>query len=328
MMDRRTFLGAVAAGLLVAPAGAQGPPQAKAHRIGLLGGSTPDSPEAAHVWGGLFQGLRELGYVEGRNVVIEGRFYGDRPERLPALAAELVRLPVDVIVAGAPPAPEAARRATATIPIVMFNHNDPVGSGLAASLARPAGNVTGMSLATAALRGKQLQLLKEVVPRLARVAVLWNPAGPALEREALEAAARSLNLQVEVVEARGPDEFPAAFAAAVAKRAGALLPQGGSVYFAHRARLVALAAESRLPAMYGVKEYVEAGGLMAYGVDLGDSARRAAGHVDRILRGARPGDLPIEQPVKFDLVVNLKAAKALGLTIPQPVLLRADTVIQ
>lgn len=246
MMDRRTFLGAVAGGLIAAPTGAQGPPHAKAHRIGLLGGSTPDSPEAAHVWGGFFQGLRELGYVERRNVVLEGRFYGDRPERLPALAAELVRLPVDVIVAGAPPAPERARRATATIPVVMFNHNDPVGSGLAASLARPAGNATGMSLATAALRGKQLQLLKEVVPRLARIAVLWNPAGLSLEREALEAAARSLSLQVEVVEARTPDEFPAAFATAVAKRAGVVLPQGGSMYFAHRARLV---AESRLPVL-------------------------------------------------------------------------------
>jgi len=327
-MDRRAFLGAFAGGLLAVPAAAPAQPQAKAFRIGLLGGSTPDSPEAAHVWGGLFQGLRELGYVEGRNIVIEGRYYGDSVERLPTLAAELVRLPVDVIVAGAPPAPEAARRATATIPIVMINHNDPVGSGLAAGLSNPAGNVTGMSLATAALRGKQLQLLKEVVPGLTAVAVLWNPTGPALELRELEIAARSLNLRLHVVEARTSSEFSAAFAAATAKRAGALLPQGGSVYFAHRARLVELAAKSRLPVIYGVKEYVEAGGLMSYGVDLGDSARRAAGYVDRILKGAKPGDLPIEQPVKFQLVVNLKTAKALGLTIPQSVLLRADEVIQ
>ncbi len=328
MLDRRTFLGAFAGGLLTAPMVAQTQPQANAFRIGILGGSTPTSPEAAHVWGGLFQGLRELGYVDGRNIVIEGRYYGDNVERLPTLAAELVRLQVDVIVAGAPPAPEAARRATATIPIVMINHNDPVGSGLVASLAKPAGNVTGMSLATPALRGKQLQLIKEVVPRLTSVAILWNPNGPSLELRELEAAARSLNLQLHIVEARTSSEFPAAFATAMTKRAGALLPQGGSVYFANRARLVQLAAESRLPTVYGVKEYVEAGGLIAYGVDLGDSARRAAGYVDKILKGTKAGDLPIEQPIKFQLFVNLKTAKALGLTIPQSLLLRADEVIQ
>jgi putative ABC transport system substrate-binding protein len=272
--------------------------------------------------------MRQLGYIDGGNIVIEGRYYGDSIERLPALAADLVRLQVDVIVAGAPPAPEAARRATATIPIVMINHNDPVGSGLAASLAKPTGNVTGMSLATAALRGKQLQLLKEVVPGLVTVAVLWNPTGPALELAELKVAAQLLNLQLQVLEARTSSEFPAAFAAATKKRAGALLPQGGSVYFANKARLVELAAASRLPAIYGVKEYVEAGGLMAYGVDLGDSARRAAGYVDRILKGANAGDLPIEQPTKFELVINLKTAKALGLTIPPSLLLRADKLIQ
>jgi putative ABC transport system substrate-binding protein len=327
-MDRRTFLGTFAGGLLAAPIAAQAQPQANAFRIGILGGSTPTSPEAAHVWAGFFQGLRELAYVDGRNIVIEGRYYGDSIERLPTLAAELVRLKVDVIVAGAPPAPEAARRATATIPIVMINHNDPVGSGLVASLAKPAGNVTGMSLATPALRGKQLQLIKEVVPRLTSVAILWNPNGPSLELSALEAAARSLNLQLHVVEARTSSEFPAAFAAATTKRAGALLPHGGSVYFADRVRLVQVAAESRLPTLYGVKEYVEAGGLIAYGVDLRDSARRAAAYVDKILKGSKAGDLPIEQPIKFQLFVNLKAAKSLGLTIPQSVLLRADEVIQ
>ena len=294
----------------------------------MLGGSSPTSPEAAHVWGGFLQGMRDLGYVDGRNVVYEGRYYGDSIERLPGLAAELVRLQVDVIVAGAPPAPEAARRSTTTIPIVMINHNDPIGSGLAASLAKPAGNVTGMSLATAALRGKQLQLLKEVVPGLKSVAVLWNPSGPALELKELDVAAQALNLQLHVVEARTSNEFSAAFAAAARKRAGAVLPQGGSVYFANKARLVELANASHIPAIYGVKEYVEAGGLMAYGVDLGDSARRAAGYVDRILKGARAGDLPIEEPVKFELVVNLKTAKALGLAIPPSLLLRADKVIQ
>lgn len=327
-MDRRTFIGAFACGVLAAPRIAHAQRQANAFRIGLLGGSSPTSPEAAHVWGGFLQGMRDLGYVDGRNIVVEGRYYGDNIGRLPALAAELVGLQVDVIVAGSPPAPEAARRATATIPIVMINHNDPIGGGLAANLARPAGNVTGISLATGALRGKQLQLLKEVVPGLDTVAVLWNPTGPALELQELEVAARSLNLQLQVVEARNSSEFPAAFAAATKKRAGALLAQGGSVYFANKARLVELAAESRLPAIYGVKEYVEAGGLMAYGVDLGDSARRAAGYVDRILKGAKAGDLPIEEPTRFELVINLKTAKALGLAIAPSLLLRADKVIQ
>lgn len=327
-MDRRTFIGAFAWGVLGAPRMAHAQRQANAFRIGLLGGSSPTSPEAAHVWGGFLQGMRDLGYVDGRNIVVEGRYYGDNIARLPDLAAELVRLQVDVIVAGSPPAPEAARRATATIPIVMINHNDPIGGGLAATLARPAGNVTGISLATGALRGKQLQLLKEVVPGLDTVAVLWNPTGPALELQELEVAARSLNLRLEVVEARTSGEFPAALAAATKRRAGALLAQGGSVYFANKARLVELAAESRLPAIYGVKEYVEVGGLMAYGVDLGDSARRAAGYVDRILKGAKAGDLPIEEPTRFELVINLRAAKALGLAIPPSLLLRADKVIQ
>jgi putative ABC transport system substrate-binding protein len=235
-MDRRTFVEVVAGGLLAAPmvAQTQPRPQTKAFRIGILGSSSVTSPEAAHIWEGFFQGLRELGYVEGRNFVIEGRYYGDSAERLPTLAAELVRLQVDVIVTGAPPAPEAVKHATSTIPIVMINHNDPVGSGLVASLSKPAGNVTGMSIATPALRGKQLQLLKEVVPRLTSVAVLWNPTSPSLELTDLEVAARSLSLQLQVVEARIPNEFSAAFAAATKQRAGALILYGGALYFAHR----------------------------------------------------------------------------------------------
>jgi len=327
-MDRRMFIGAFAGGLVAAPMAAQAQSQTKAFRIGILGGSSVTSPEAVHIWDGFFQGLRELGYVEGRNFVIEGRYYGDSAERLPTLAAELVRLQVDVIVTGAPPAPEAAKRATSTIPIVMINHNDPVGSGLAASLSSPKGNVTGMSIATPALRGKQLQLLKEVVPKLTSVAVLWNPTSPSLELKDLEVAARSLNLQLQVVEARMPNEFSSAFAAITKQRAGALIVFGGSLYFAHQAQLVKLAAEGRLPTMYGVKEFVVAGGLMSYGVDLRDSARRAAGYVDKILKGAKAGDLPVEQPTKFELVINLKTANALGLTIPQSVLTRADEVIQ
>jgi len=234
-MDRRTFNRGVALGLLAAPLVARTQSQAKVFRIGILSSSAPTSPEAAHIWSAFFQGLRELGYVDGRNFVIEGRYYGDNIDRLPTFAAELVRLQVDVIVAAAPPAPEAAKHATSTIPIVMINHNDPVGSGLVASFSKPAGNVTGMSIATPALRGKQMQLLKEIVPKLTSVAVLWNPALPSLELRELEVAARSLNLHLQVVEARIPSEFPAAFAAATKQRAGGLVVYGGSVYFAHQA---------------------------------------------------------------------------------------------
>jgi len=329
MIDRRTWLlGSL--GLFAAPLVAEAQSPARVFRIGLLGGSSPTSPEASHVWAGFFQGLRELGYLEGQNVVIEGRYYGDSIERLPALAADLVRLPVDVIVAGAPPAPETAKRATSTIPIVMANHSDPVGTGLVASLARPGGNVTGLSLVAPELRVKQLQLLKEAVPRLMRVAVLSNPAIPfhARDLKDLEVAARSLKVRLQVVESRAPSDFTEAFSVATKGRAGALIILSGSMFFAHRARLAELAAKSRLPSMSLLREYAEAGGLMTYGADVRDSFRRAAGYVDRILKGAKPGDLPIEQPTKFELVINLKAAKALGLMIPPSVLLRADHVIE
>ncbi len=329
-MDRRTFFGALAGGLLAAPLVARAQPQAKAFRIGILAGSSPTSPEAAHVWAGFFQELRERGYVEGRNIIVEGRYYGDSVERLPALAVELVGQNVDVIVVGSPPAPEAAKRATSTIPIVLTNHNDPVGSGLVTSLARPAGNITGVSLATPMLRGKQIQLLMDVVPRLVSVAVLANPAIPAhtLDTKELQAVAQSLGIALHIAEVRTPSDLTAAFSLARDKRAGALLVLGGSMFFAYRAQIVELATGSRLPAMYGVREYVEAGGLMSYAPSLGDGFRRAAGYVDRILKGAKAGDLPIEQPTKFDLVINLKTARALGLTIPPSLLLRADEVIQ
>ena len=328
-MDRRTWLVGFL-GVVAAPVVAQAQPPAKVARIGILSGSSPTSAEASLVWEGFFQGLRELGYVEGQNIVIEGRYYGDRIERLPALAADLARLQVDVIVAGAPPAPEVAKRATSTIPIVMANHSDPVGSGLVASLARPGGNVTGLSMLSPALRGKQLQLLKEALPRVISVAVL-NPTIPihALDLRELEVAARSVTVQLQVVEARAPSEFTEAFSLATKKRAGALLVLGGSsMFFAHRATLVELAAKNRLPAMYGVREFAEAGGLMAYATNLRDSFRLAAGYVDRILKGAKPGDLPIQQPTKFELVINLRTAKTLGLTIPHSVLALADEIIQ
>jgi len=329
-MDRRSFVGALAGGLLAAPMVARAQPQVNAYRIGILAGSSPTSPEAAHVWRGFFQGLRELGYVEGRNIVIEGRYYGDSIERLPNFAEELVRLKVDVIVVGAPPAPEAARRATSTIPIVLTNHNDPVGSGLVASLARPGGNITGVSLATPVLRGKQIQLLKDVVPALSSVAILANPAIPAhrVDVVELQVAARSTGVSLQTAEVQAPNDIAAAISSARDKGAGALLVLGGSMFFAYRAQIVEHAANSRLPAMYGVKEYAEAGGLMTYAPNLRDGFHRAARYVDRILKGARPSDLPIEQPTKFELVINVKTAKALGLAIPQSLLLRADEVIQ
>ena len=320
----RTVLLLVAAGSLAV----QAQPTAKVFRIGILAGSPPTSPEAAHVWEGFFQGLRELGYVEGVNFVIEGRYYGEKLERLPTLAAELARLPVDIIVAGAAPAPEAARRATSTIPIVIANHGDPVRSGLVASLARPGGNVTGISMANVELASKRLQLLKEVVPRLSRVAVLSNPTNPqnALELSELEGAARSLQVQIQVLEARAPGEFASVYSAATKERADALIVLGGSMFFAERVRLAKLAAKSRLPTMHIAREFVEAGGLMAYGVNIRESFRRAATYVDKILRGVKPSDLPVEQPAKFDVVVNLRTAKALGVSIPPTVLVRAEVI--
>jgi putative ABC transport system substrate-binding protein len=318
--------------LLAVPLAAEAQPAAKVYRIGLLGGgSPPTAPEAASRLGeGFSQGLRELGYVESQNILIEVRYYGDRTERLPALAAELVRLNVDVIVAGGPPAPEAAQRATSTIPIVMVFHPDPVGSGLVVSLARPGGNVTGLSSLSPELIGKRVQLLKEAVPGISRVAVLSNPTVPshALDLREAEVAARSLKVQLQVLEAQAPSDFASAFSAMTKDRAGALIALGGSIFYGHRTRIVELAAQSRLPAMYTVKEYAEAGGLMAYGPNFRENWRRAATYVDKILKGAKPADLPVEQPTKFELVINLKTAKALGLTIPQSLLGRADEIIQ
>ena len=325
-MDRRTLLGSSLA-LLAVPMRAFAQAPARVFRIGFLGGSSPTSPESRHVWQAFLEELRRLGYVEGRNMVLEGRYYGDRLEQLPALAAELVQREVDVIVAAAPPAPEASRRASSTIPIVMANHTDPVASGLVASLARPGGNVTGLSLQARELRVKQLQLLKEVLPRLTRVAFLRNPTIP-LDLNELESAARSLQLQVQIADARAPNELADALSAAATGRSGALVVLGGSMFFAHRARIAELAIRNRLPTVYLLADNVDAGGLMAYGPDLRDNFRRAAGYVDRILKGAKPGDLPIEQPTKFELAINLKTARALGIAIPPPVLARADRIVE
>jgi putative ABC transport system substrate-binding protein len=277
------------------------------------------------------QGLRDLGWIEGRNIFIDYRFAEGRFERLPGLAAELVRLNVDVIAATTTPAAVAARNATGTIPIVMFSVGDPVGLGLITSLAHPSGNVTGLTYSVGLETfGKQLELLKETVPGIRRVAVLWNPANPgsALAMSNVKLAARSLGAHLQLLETRSPDEFDGAFAAMARERAEALLVVSDPFFGVHGARLADLATRHRLPSMHGVRELVEAGGLMNYGPSMPDNFRRGAGYVDKVLRGASPSDLPVQQPVKFELVINLKAAKMLGITLPQSMVLRADELIQ
>jgi len=325
----RRLICAISLAMLLAPLGAAAQQPGKVPRIGYFSAGSPSS--APHLLEAFRKGLRELGWVEGQNIVVDYRFAEGRFDRLPDLAAELVRLKVDIIVAVPTPAAAAAKNATETIPIVMINVGDPVGLGLIASLARPGGNVTGSSYSVGLeIIGKQLELLKETVPKVRRVAILWNPANPShpLVVRELNVAARSLGVQLQFLEARGPNEFEGAFAAMAKERMGALLVVPDSVSFLHRTRLADLAARSHLPAAYGLRGHVDAGGLMSYGPDSADLFRRAATYVDKILKGAKPADLPVEQPTKFELVVNLKTAKALGLTIPQSVLVRADEVIQ
>jgi putative ABC transport system substrate-binding protein len=298
-------------------------------RIGFLATGSRDGRE--FLINGFRRGLREHGYVEGQNIVIEYRFSDDNDDRLTALADELVALKVRLILASGTPASFAARQATKTIPIVMGGiAADPVETGLVTSLARPGGNVTGMTMMSADLGAKRLELLKSTVPGLARVAVFWNPANPAygpILRE-LHAGARALDLALQVLEVRVPSDFEGAVVSATKQRAGALLAPGDPLVD-NRPKIVAdLALKYRLPAMMDIKEFVEAGGLLSLGLDLVDSYRRAAGHVDKILKGASPSDLPMEQPTKFELVVNVNTARRLGLTIPQSVLLQATHVIE
>jgi putative ABC transport system substrate-binding protein len=275
------------------------------------------------------QGLRELGYVEGQNIAIESRWTEGKDDRLPALAADLVRSKVDIIVAETGAATRAAQQATRTIPIVMSLVNDPVGSGLVGSLARPGGNVTGLTIMSPDLVGKRLELLKEVVPKVSRVALLRhpdNPASAAQLREA-EAAAQALGVRLQTLEARSPQEIDGAFAAMTRERAGALLVIPDTLFWSQRRQIVDLAVKRRLPSIRIGEAYAEAGGLMSYGPSYRDLERRAATYVDKILKGANPADLPVAQPTKFELVINLKTAKAIGLTIPQPLLQRADQII-
>ncbi len=331
MMERRAFIAVIGGGLLAAPlaAGAQQP--TKIARIGFL--SLHVVPNH-HLLEAFRQGLRDVGYVEGRNVVIEYRDAEGKPERLQALAAELVALKVDVIVTGGgtPPA-LAAKQATKTIPIVFASAPDPVTDGLVTSLARPGGNVTGSSNLNPKLVGKCLEQLTQAVPGVSRVAILWQPGfmDERTDKDMLKAAdvgARALGVRLQVVEARGPADIDRAFSDMTTARAGALTVLPSAMLFTERRRLVDLAAKNRLPAVYAQREFVEAGGLMSYGPSLADLFRRAATYVDKILKGAKPSDLAVQQPTKFELVINLKTAKALGLTIPPSLLQRADQVIE
>jgi putative ABC transport system substrate-binding protein len=314
--------------LLVLGVIAEAQQPAKIPRIGYLTGATPDGQSARIE--PFRQGLRELGYVEGKNIFIEHRYAEGKLDRLPALAAELVRLKVDVIVTGRQAITRAAKNATNTIPIVMAQDGDPVGNGFVASLARPGGNITGLSNFAPEIGGKQLELLKEIIPKLSRVAALGNSTEPnnAQILKETEIAAGAFGVKLEYLDVLSPKDIETAFRAASKGRAEAVLVLQSRVFNTQRKQIVELAVTGRLPAIYSSREYVEGGGLMTYGVSFTDLYRRAATYVNKILKGAKPADLPVEQPTKFEFIVNLKAAKQIGLTIPPNVLARADRVIR
>lgn len=329
-MDRRTFIGSIAGGFLTFPDAAGAQQAGKVYRIGYL--STPTRESVVRALEAFLDSLRKRGWSDGQNIAIEYRWAEGDVERLPSLASDLVARNVDLIVAPAASAAVAARKATASIPIVMMFPTDPVGLGLVASLSHPGGNVTGTTYAFGpGIMAKQLELLKEAVPQATRIAVLWNPVDPGSTprmKDLLESSARAMRVRIQSLEARGPEDFERAFAVMARERTDALMGSGSSTFTAHRGKLSELALKARLPTMYGYREIVEAGGLMAYGVKMTDFIGRAASYVDKILRGANPAELPVEQPTAFELVVNLKTSKALGLTLPQSLLLRADEVIQ
>jgi putative tryptophan/tyrosine transport system substrate-binding protein len=327
-VDRRAFFSTLAGGLLAAPLAADAQTAGKVYRIGVLE-PTSMALNAANLEA-FRQGLRELGYVEGRNMTIEYRSADGRSERFPDLAAELVRLKVDVILTRGTPAVIAAKNATGTIPVVMAASGDPVLSGVVASLARPGGNVTGLSAIVVEVSGKRLELLRQVIPGISRIAGLFNMSNPndALQWKEAEIAASSLRVQLQLLDVRKPGDFARAFDAATKQRAGALVVGLDALTWANHRPIVDLAAKQRLPAIYGGREFVDAGGLIAYGVSYPHLYRRAATYVDKILKGAKPADLPVEQPTKLELVINLKTAKALALTIPPSLLARADELIQ
>jgi putative ABC transport system substrate-binding protein len=322
------FASVFAVSLIVVPLTAE--PQQALTKVGYLSPGSVSAPRRAALLGAFREGMHDLGYIEGKNLVIEVRFDQGHYERLSALATELVRLKVDIIVAYSTPASQAAQHATMSIPIAMSTVVDPVRTGLVAGLGHPGGNVTGLSLMAPEMVGKQVQLLRDLLPRVSRIAVLGNPANASIRpqlREA-EAAAHALGLRLQLLEAREPDDLDRAFAAMTREHAGGLIVLVDGILADSRTRIARLAAKAHLPAVYGIRDLVEAGGLMFYGANPVELNRRAANFVDKILKGTKPADLPVEQATKFELVINLKTANALGLTIPQTLLLRADQVIE
>jgi putative ABC transport system substrate-binding protein len=328
MIARRKFLVALAATVLAAPLAGKAQQAGKVYRVGYLGNSSaslePDLVEA------LRQGLRNLSYVENQNIIIEYRWAEGRYDRFPSLVADLIQHQVDVIVTAGTPGTLAAKQATRTIPIVMAVSGDAVGAGLVDSLARPGANVTGLTTMVAELEGKRLELLKEILPRLSRVVLLGNPANPltAIIFNQARTAARVLHVTLERVDIRAVDEFENAFATIAKARPDAIIIVADRFFLAERERIVGFTARQRLPAMYPYREFVTLGGLMSYSPDYAESFRRAALYVDKILKGAKPADLPVEQPTRFELVINMKIAKTLGVKIPNSILMRADKVIE
>ena len=326
MIARREFITLLGGATAAWPIAARAQQAGKIYKIGYLSPSLP-SPVIRRP---LFETLRELGWIEGKNITFEYRYAEDRLERLPELAAELVRLNVDIIVAVGTLGPLAAKAATSTIPIVMTASGDPLGSGLVTGLAHPGGNVTGMSLMVPDLGGKRLELLKELLPQLSRLAVLWNAANPypAIVFKETQTAGRILGIEVQSLEVRSPDDLDDAFAMARQQRPDALITVEDPLTMAYRKRIADFALADQLPSLHGMTEFVAAGGLISYGANLADLYRRAAGYVDKLLKGAKPADLPVQQPTKFELMINLKTAKVLGLEIPATLLARADEVIE
>ena len=327
-MNRKTFCVALVAVLFALSFSAQAQQPTKLPRIGFLIASFPSAVSARTE--AFRQGLRDLGYVEGKNIVVEYRYAEGKFDRLPDLAAELVRLNVDIIVTAGPTDTKAAKKATKTIPIVMGFDTDPVGNGFVTSLARPGRNITGLSSLATELSGKQLELLKEIVPKLSRLAVFGTSSNPgnAQQLKEMELAAKAFGVKFQYLDVLDPKDMETAFRAASKGRAEAVLVLGSPVLISHRTQVADFAAKSRLPAIYNVAEWVEAGGLMTYSTSITDLYRRAATYVDKILKGAKPAELPVEQPTKFEFIINLKTAKQIGLTIPPNVLAQADRVIR
>jgi len=316
--------------LLAAALAGEAEAAGKTYRIGWLGTAVQTEPEKERLWGPFYRRLSELGYVEGKNAIIERRYSQGKLERFPILAAELVRLNMDVIVTVGTPASQAAQKATRDIPIVMTGVVDPVGAGLVGSLARPSGNITGLSFLSAELSAKRMEFLRATVPGVSRVSVFRNPRNRSneLQLQEIKVAAEAFQVRLQSISVSGPNDIEAAFQAAIREQADALIVLDDPVIFDQRTRIAALAARHRLPSVGGLTGFAEAGGLMSYGTNLPEHFRQAAKYVDKILKGARPAELPVEQPTKFELVINLKTAKALDLKLPQSLLLRADRAIE